>query len=31
LPFIVGVLSLARTIFRTSKKLSATPPNKPAS
>jgi hypothetical protein len=31
LPFVVGVLSLIRLVFRTSKKLSAAPPEKPAS
>jgi hypothetical protein len=30
LPFIVGVLSLARTIFRTARKLKSPPADKPA-
>ena len=29
LPFVIGVFSLARTIFRTGKKLAAPPPPKP--
>lgn len=30
LPFIVGVLSLARTVFRTARKLKSPPADKPA-
>jgi hypothetical protein len=31
LPFVVGVLSLARTVFRAAKKLKSPSPEKPAS